>query len=336
MPYIGKSPSQGVRTRYYYTVSAGATSVSGSDDNSNTLVFSDGNYCDVSLNGVTLVAGTDYNTTTANTIAGLSAMSANDVVEVVVYDTFSIFSGNINSDLAVGGDLAVTGTTTLSSNANFSDNAKAVFGAGTEMELYSDGSTGYMDTALFIVANAAHTNNIAKFIQSGAVELYHNNSLKFTTASDGIGVTGDIVFSGSGNGICLGATSNTAANTLDDYEEGTHNPTDSSGASLTFSTFTGAYTKIGNVVCFQAKVIYPSTSNGSEARISLPFVVGAPHANYYPSGKNDANGNTSASLTLGVTGQSYAIFKNDSGGSTATNANLSGANINIALTYKTT
>ena len=68
MPYIGKSPSQGVRSRYYYTVSVGATSVSGSDDNSNTLVFSDGNYCDVDLNGVTLVSGTDYNTTNANTI----------------------------------------------------------------------------------------------------------------------------------------------------------------------------------------------------------------------------------------------------------------------------
>ena len=84
MPYIGKSPELGVRTRYYYTVSAGATSVSGNDDNSKSLTFSDGEYVDVSLNGVSLVAGTDYNTTTANTIAGLSAMSANDVVEVVV------------------------------------------------------------------------------------------------------------------------------------------------------------------------------------------------------------------------------------------------------------
>ena len=105
MPYIGKSPELGVRTRYYYTVSAGATSVSGSDDNSKSLIFSDGEYVDVSLNGVALVAGTDYNTTTANTIAGLSAMSANDVVEVVVYDVFSVFSGDISGDLAVGGNL---------------------------------------------------------------------------------------------------------------------------------------------------------------------------------------------------------------------------------------
>jgi len=119
MPYIGKSPEMGVRTRYYYTVSAGATSVSGSDDNSKTLTFSDGEFVDVSLNGVALVAGTDYNTTTANTIAGLSAMSANDVVEVVVYDVFSVFSGDISGDLDVGGNL--TGTTATLTTADNSD-----------------------------------------------------------------------------------------------------------------------------------------------------------------------------------------------------------------------
>ena len=127
MPYIGKSPSQGVRNRYYYTVSAGATSVSGNDDNSNSLVFTDGEYVDVYLNGVSLVAGTDYNTTTANTIAGLSAMSANDVVEVTVYDVFSVFSGNINSDFSIGGALAVSGdyssTTLGSSNLRLGVNA---------------------------------------------------------------------------------------------------------------------------------------------------------------------------------------------------------------------
>tara|TARA_R100000995_G_scaffold84494_1_gene63353 strand:- start:1232 stop:1993 length:762 start_codon:yes stop_codon:yes gene_type:complete len=90
-------------------VSAGATSVSGSDDNSKSLTFSSGELVDVSLNGVSLVAGTDYNTTTSNTIAGLSAMSANDVVEVIVYDTFSTFSGSISGDFAIGGDLTVTG-----------------------------------------------------------------------------------------------------------------------------------------------------------------------------------------------------------------------------------
>lgn len=90
MPYIGKSPEFGVRQRYYYTATGSETSLSGTDDNGLTLAFSDGTYVDVMLNGVTLVAGTDYNTSTANTISGLAALTASDIVEIVVYDVFSV------------------------------------------------------------------------------------------------------------------------------------------------------------------------------------------------------------------------------------------------------
>ena len=114
MPYLGRSPTQAVRARYYYTASAGDTSVSGSDANGNTLIFSDGEFVDVSLNGVSLVAGTDYVTSTANTIGSITAMLVNDVVEVVVYDVFSVFDGNVNSDFSVGGDLSVAGDLTIS------------------------------------------------------------------------------------------------------------------------------------------------------------------------------------------------------------------------------
>ena len=70
-----------------------------------------------------LVAGTDYNTNTANTIAGLSALSANDQVEIVVYDTFSVFSGDVDSNMSVGGNLSVTGTSTLTGNVTASGTA---------------------------------------------------------------------------------------------------------------------------------------------------------------------------------------------------------------------
>jgi hypothetical protein len=90
MAYIGKTPTQAVRQRYVFTATGGETSLSGADDNSNTLVYTDGEYVDVMLNGVTLISGTDYNTTTANTIGGLAALTASDVVEVMVYDVFSV------------------------------------------------------------------------------------------------------------------------------------------------------------------------------------------------------------------------------------------------------
>jgi len=101
MSYLGKSPSQGTRNRFYFTASGGETSLSGADDNGNTLTFADGAFVDVSVNGISLVAGTDYNTTTANTIGGLTALVASDVVEIVAYDVFTIFSGSVNGPLNV-------------------------------------------------------------------------------------------------------------------------------------------------------------------------------------------------------------------------------------------
>ena len=61
MPYIGKSPTgSGVRQRFHFTAAGGETSLSGADDNSKTLKFTDGEFLDVYLNGVLLVQGTDY------------------------------------------------------------------------------------------------------------------------------------------------------------------------------------------------------------------------------------------------------------------------------------
>jgi hypothetical protein len=116
MAYIGKSPDgTGVRSRFYYTQSSGGgTSVSGSSDDGTTLAFSDGAYVDVFLNGVLLVAGTDYNTSTANTIAGLAALANGDVVEVVVYDIFTVADtvsalngGTFSNNVTINGDLTV-------------------------------------------------------------------------------------------------------------------------------------------------------------------------------------------------------------------------------------
>ena len=97
MPYIGKSPTgSGVRQRYHYTATGGETSLSGADDNSKTLKFTDGEYVDVYLNGVLLVQGTDYGVGTANTISSLAALAAGDIVEVIVYDIFNV--AKINSE----------------------------------------------------------------------------------------------------------------------------------------------------------------------------------------------------------------------------------------------
>ena len=220
MPYLGKSPSQGVRTRFQFTPNAGTTSISGADANGLTLSFTDGNYVDVYLNGVMLKAGVDYNTNTANTIAGLSATVASDVVDIVVYDTFSLFGGTLEGNVTVNNgtftttdDVTFTGANynvvwDKSDNAlEFGDNAKAKFGTGGDLEIYHDGSHSYIDDTgtgrLYLRgsdrvqiqkynSDSGLVEDGISFLEDGAVKLYYNNANKLETTSSGVTVTGSV------------------------------------------------------------------------------------------------------------------------------------------------
>ena len=147
MPYLGKTPSQATRQRYYKTASGGETSLSGTMTVGGTLTFNDGEFVDVSVNGVALVAGTDYNTTTANTIGGLSALSANDQVEIIVYDTFSVFGGNVDGDFNLN-----NGTMTLTRDDNepqlIIKSTDADASGGPEIELFRESASPADDDAL--------------------------------------------------------------------------------------------------------------------------------------------------------------------------------------------
>ena len=144
MPYLGREGQFGVRNRFQYLASAGDTSVSGADANGITMTFDDGLYIDVFLNGVKLKAGEDYNTNTANTIAGITALDANDEIEVIAYDAFTVadtvsaadggtFSGAVtfNGDVNVGDDLSLN-----------SDSAVLNFGADSDVTLTHVADTG--------------------------------------------------------------------------------------------------------------------------------------------------------------------------------------------------
>ena len=218
MPYLGKTPSQATRKRYYKTASGSETSISGTMTVGGTLTFTDGEFVDVSVNGVALVAGTDYNTDTANTIAGLSALSANDQVEIVVYDTFSVFSGDVDSNMSVGGNLSVTGTSTFSSDISFPDNAAILMGAGNDLKIFHNGSNSQINDLstgnLQLLSNGAGVDVLktdgevmAKFITDGAVELYHDNSKKLETASTGVDITGG----GTATDTCTFSSANNVA-----------------------------------------------------------------------------------------------------------------------------
>jgi len=171
MPYIGKSPTgTGVRSRYYFTASGGETSLSGASDSGATLSFTDGNYVDVSLNGVALVAGTDYNTTTANTIGGLTALSASDIVEILVYDIFTVADtvpassgGTFSGGVTMGSTLAVTGASTATGGLNVGT-IKDAGNNATAMTIDSDGVVKITQNPCFFI-----TGNFGGYINTSPV-----------------------------------------------------------------------------------------------------------------------------------------------------------------------
>lgn len=130
MPYIGKTPHNGVRNRFVYQATAGQTSFSGSDADSKVLTYQDGLYMDVYQNGVLLKPGTDYTATTGTTVVLVTGASLNDVVEMVAYDVFSVansytvtesdtrypFKGN-NSIIRLNGQ-SITADVTIDADEN--------------------------------------------------------------------------------------------------------------------------------------------------------------------------------------------------------------------------
>ena len=117
--------------------------------------------------------------------------------------------------------------------------------------------------------------------------------------------TGDLIFATADKGIVLGATSNTAANTLDDYEEGTWTAKIAGNdGNESDTTVTGNYTKIGNLVYaeFASLNNVNTTGIGSSAILNiktLPFTVGATGALGHISA-NILNFSTSTNVNINV------------------------------------
>ena len=98
------------------------------------------------------------------------------------------------------------------------DNTKASFGSGSDLQIYHDGSNSYIDETknannLFIRGQANiiigfDSEKMAVFSPNGPVELYHDNSKKCETRSDGLGVEGDLTLQGGSRDKFIGGNAN--------------------------------------------------------------------------------------------------------------------------------
>tara|TARA_A100000171_G_scaffold47472_1_gene53550 strand:+ start:1462 stop:3294 length:1833 start_codon:yes stop_codon:yes gene_type:complete len=200
--YIGPTPvPQATQNREAFTAVSTQTTF-------NTSGYTPG-FLDVYLNGVKLAAA-DFTATNGSDVVLASGAAAGDILEVVSFTAFEILNQSFSGTTTVV-NLTATGTTTLagastSANITFGDNDKAIFGAGSDLQIYHDGANSYIDDAgtgglivradNFYVRKANDVENMIIGSADGAVTLYHDNSTKLATTSTGVDITGTLTSDG--------------------------------------------------------------------------------------------------------------------------------------------
>ena len=190
------SSVNGTTNRHSYTAISGQT------------VFAatyDAGYVDVFLNGVKQLVGTDVIATSGTSVVFASGTSVNDIVEIVGYGTF-VLADHLTQAQSDARYVNLSGDT-MTGNLSFGDDDKAIFGAGSDLQIYHDGNDSYISEGgtgdLKIQGANVRLENPSgvRYFQgsSGNSYLYNSGDIKLATTSTGIDVTGDITASGSVN-----------------------------------------------------------------------------------------------------------------------------------------
>ena len=265
MPYIGVSPAGGVRKVFSYTATAGQTSFSGSDNNSQTLSYSDSNFIDVFQNGVLLLPS-DYTATTGTSVVLDTGATVNDSIQITVFDVFSVADtvskadgGTFDGNVTMGGNLTVSGAFTSQGIDDNADATAITIESDEDITITKQG-TGTTDVRFENSSNSfggniKYDHNVGNMI----FEVHNGERARFR--SDG--------------GICFNGDTD-AVNALDDYEEGTTTLSfSSSGSTFQYSYQIAFYTKIGrmvNLVCYMQLDGGGNSFSGNTVSITgLPF-----------------------------------------------------------------
>ena len=92
---------------------------------------------------------------------------------------------------------------TMTGNLSFGDNKKAIFGAGSDLEIYHNAGTSFITESgssnlkiggeNLYLQNTAHNESYLVGIANADVSLYYNGAAKLATTATGIDVTGTVV-----------------------------------------------------------------------------------------------------------------------------------------------
>jgi hypothetical protein len=275
--------------------------------------------------------------------AATSKTTPVDADELPLSDSAASFSlkkltwANLKATLAtwIGGTLIAGAFTTLKASSGLQVVGTSTPASGSGLELkgtgyafgYDRGAGAYIDSHWggFKSAISAAAGDIATVTSAGL------SVVGTTSTTTGMAVGGATAGTG---GIAFPATAVAVAdvNTLDDYEEGTWTPIDSSGAGLSFTSVSGKYTKIGRMVTVFADLTYPATASGASAVIGgLPFTSSANEPGIH--GWIRYTSVATATLTFVTGGTSATTVSLLRPGANATNANMTLALLRFGAIY---
>jgi len=138
-----------------------------------------------------------------------------------------LYHNNVKKGETTADGWSVTGLLTASGNIQINNDTSQIrLGASQDLRIYHNGSASYIEDVgtgnLFIraadnvsIQSYNGNENMARFIENGAVELYHNNSSRLTTTAAGVEIGGNLSTASASNFIInAGGASGTAANFL--------------------------------------------------------------------------------------------------------------------------
>jgi hypothetical protein len=197
--------------------------------------------------------------------------------------------------------------------------------SGTNM-IMGTGATGiYFNEA----SQSVHPWNIsANQARNGAIDLG-----RATDQFRYLYLNGGVVFN------VAGGTGTSTSGTLDDYEEGSWNANDVSGAGLSVTTNRSWYVKVGSLVTISASVQFPSTSNSIGIELTLPFTSSV--SSYYAAEGTVGYNSVSATIaeksirpTIENSGTLVLFYYG--AGNRLTYADVSGSRIDFTVSYQRT
>jgi hypothetical protein len=257
----------------------------------------------------------------------------------------AVAGGTGQTSYAVGDILFANTSTTLAKLADVATgNALISGGVGVAPAYGKIGLTTHISGVLPVAnggtnastASITSFNNITGYTASGATgttstNLVFSTSPAITTPS----VTGDLTMStgnvvmSDGKGIDFSATSGTGTSELlADYEEGTFTPVlqaQGGNPTVTYSTQSGWYTKVGRLVTFRLQLFTSSYTGGSGTIFiaGLPFALSSSYGNIFSLSSNriDYGATCVMASAAADAGESkmYLLEVNDNANATTTN-----------------